>query len=272
MAKVAITEQYLTDIADAIRSKTSSVATYKPSEMAQAISDISGGTVNLKDYIIRPDAELVLSDTYDAYAVADEELTIPAYSTTASTIKTYTNLSTYTIDPDNYLYQVLVRMMTIPTYNVATKGKGRIEYFVGAQAYELIVTPAGEVAALLDGTANASSYVAFTGTKGFNRITYWSTASAVALYNSAAYGFNYGACAPAISGTKITLRSPYFTARGNTTYFTSTYMGAVTDVRLQYKVELYRTPKGNLNIDGWEANTQADHLYNCIASTSHKLT
>lgn len=43
MTKVAITETYLTDIADAIRQKAGSVDTYKPSEMAGAILDISGG-------------------------------------------------------------------------------------------------------------------------------------------------------------------------------------------------------------------------------------
>ena len=44
MAKAAITEQYLTDIADAIRSKTGiSDVTYYPSEMASAIMTISGG-------------------------------------------------------------------------------------------------------------------------------------------------------------------------------------------------------------------------------------
>lgn len=43
MAKVAVTETYLTDIADAIRQKTGSVDTYKPSEMAGAILDIPSG-------------------------------------------------------------------------------------------------------------------------------------------------------------------------------------------------------------------------------------
>ena len=44
MSKVAITEQYLSDIADAIREKTGlSTATYRPSEMASAILTISGG-------------------------------------------------------------------------------------------------------------------------------------------------------------------------------------------------------------------------------------
>lgn len=46
MTKVAVTETYLTDIADAIRQQTGSVDTYKPSEMASAILDISGGASN----------------------------------------------------------------------------------------------------------------------------------------------------------------------------------------------------------------------------------
>ena len=46
MSKVAITEQYLSDIADAIREKTGlSTATYRPSEMASAILTISGGGI-----------------------------------------------------------------------------------------------------------------------------------------------------------------------------------------------------------------------------------
>lgn len=43
MAKVAVTNSYLSDIADAIRYKTSLQKTYKPSEMANAINSISGG-------------------------------------------------------------------------------------------------------------------------------------------------------------------------------------------------------------------------------------
>ena len=43
MAKVAITEKHLEDIADAIREKTGLMNTYYPSEMASAILSISGG-------------------------------------------------------------------------------------------------------------------------------------------------------------------------------------------------------------------------------------
>lgn len=43
MSKALITEQYLTDIADAIRAQLGVATEYKPSEMAAAIASISGG-------------------------------------------------------------------------------------------------------------------------------------------------------------------------------------------------------------------------------------
>ena len=41
MSKVLVTESYLTDIGDAIRNKNGSTTKYKPSEMADAINDIT---------------------------------------------------------------------------------------------------------------------------------------------------------------------------------------------------------------------------------------
>ena len=48
MAKVLVTESYLEDIGDAIRAKLETQDTYKPSQMANAISQISGGTLITK--------------------------------------------------------------------------------------------------------------------------------------------------------------------------------------------------------------------------------
>ena len=44
MSRVTVNEQYLQDTADAIREKTGSSDTYKPSQFASAIADISGGS------------------------------------------------------------------------------------------------------------------------------------------------------------------------------------------------------------------------------------
>lgn len=51
MSKGLVTDQYLTDIADAIRSKLGGSDTYTPAEMAAAISSISsgGGSVTVTD-------------------------------------------------------------------------------------------------------------------------------------------------------------------------------------------------------------------------------
>lgn len=43
MAKVLVTESYLSDIADSIREKLGTEDTYKPGEMSAAIDEISGG-------------------------------------------------------------------------------------------------------------------------------------------------------------------------------------------------------------------------------------
>jgi len=45
MAKGLVSQRYLTDIANAIRSKTGEARTYKPSQMAQAIMRIPSNTV-----------------------------------------------------------------------------------------------------------------------------------------------------------------------------------------------------------------------------------
>lgn len=44
MSKVLVTESYLTDISNAIRSKNGSSTKYKPSEMAAAIKSLTGGS------------------------------------------------------------------------------------------------------------------------------------------------------------------------------------------------------------------------------------
>ena len=58
MAKVLVSDQYLTDIANAIREKNETNITYTPSQMANAILSISnensGGSINLQDKTVTP--------------------------------------------------------------------------------------------------------------------------------------------------------------------------------------------------------------------------
>lgn len=82
MAKVTITEQYLEDIADAIRSKSSSSATYTPPQMAAAILAIpTGGTINNQNKAVTPN-ETEQSITFDSGYTGLGTVTVGAISST----------------------------------------------------------------------------------------------------------------------------------------------------------------------------------------------
>ena len=49
-------------------------------------------------------------------------------------------------------------------------------------------------------------------------------------------------------------------------------MNALSDIRCQYVIDVYRAPIGELNVDGWEQDQALQHMINCINSDGHKLT
>ena len=275
MAKeVKVTTQYLTDIANAIRGKNGSSDTYTPAEMASAITNLPGGATVLQRGILRPDAQLVTSYSYDKHLYADEKIEPIAYTTTSTTVKASESLTpTVTCDFTNYSYMVLIRMATIPEYSISTVGKGREEYALNGAIYEITETPANEIAAIIDPTEKYTSIGRSVYQAGnFVREVYYSSGTAITFYGSAAYGYNQTVTAPSLSSSTLTLKSPAFIARGSTTYFVNTYMNAVTDVRYQYIIEVWRAPKNNLNLDGWGIGTQAMHIIDCVNNNSCKLT
>ena len=116
MAKVAITEQYLEDIADAIRDKTGVNVTYYPAEMADAISTIASsggitpsgtlsisenGTYNVTSYV---SAEVEVASGGGGYVTqaADGSVTFSATSGPPTLIsKSITQNGTYNPTSDN---------------------------------------------------------------------------------------------------------------------------------------------------------------------------
>ena len=228
----------------------------------------------LKMGVLRPDAEVVKTFSYDKYINAGEGVTIPAYTTTATTLLASSSLTeTYTVDYTNYCYYILLRCVAIPTYSVSTVAKGRFEYMVEAASYELAEVPGGTMHGLLNSSLyvtgrNAAFYSIGTIGKGL----YYSSGTALSIYSGAAYGVYLTPTAPAVSSGVITFKTPALMIRGSTSYLTSTYFNAITDIRYQWIIELYRHSKGTLNIDGWSDQTQIMKAIECAQSATGKLT
>lgn len=222
--------------------------------------------------ILRPDAELVQTWASDTYAVADEGLEIPAYTTTAQTLKATENIATYDGTPSDYRYVILERMLTIPEYDIDTKAKGRLEYVLSVASYEWVYNPSGELATL-DGSKTYGQYSQMVAHAAATRYVYWSSASAIAPYTSTAYGFYQTVTAPTITSNKtITIKSPVIGVRGHTTYFSSTFMNALTDARLQYVIELWRIPVADGVTRGFTHESQIEHVINNIKNNGGTLT
>lgn len=240
----------------------------------------TAGLMDLKMGVIRPDAELIATLSDDVSWVNDLSLTIPAYTTTSQTLQAAENMTPTVAltDLDNYCYYVLERALTIPTYNVTTKGKGREEYQFCAAAYEIVSFPANTFSTLdgtkTYGTRNTAVYSA----GNYVRLVYWSSSSAITVYGSAAYGCTTTITAPTVSSSSslspsLTIKFPAIVIRGNTTYFTNTYMNATTDARTQFVAEVYKIPKASgWGVDCWGLKSQAEHVLDCIDTTNHDLT
>lgn len=271
MADYLVTDTELTSIANAIRTKggTSAQLVY-PTDFISAINAISPSLVR---YAIRPDATLVQRYTYDKYMNADESITIPSYSTSAQTVKASGSIGTITLDRNNYFYYVVERMLTIPTYTITTTGKGRCEFHMGAHIYDVVDIPASTIHALVDTSKlYTTRLMGVSASQAVYREVYYSSATALSVANTQAYGTVQIGVAPTVSGGVLTINSPTVSMRGHTSYFTSTYANIVTDIRAQYVIEVYKSPKNSLNIDGWGDQQLLEHLINCVNATNHKLT
>lgn len=246
-----------------------------PDSHGGTIIEINGtpSVATLNPWVMRPDAEVCYTLAYDKHIVADEGVTFPAYTTTSQTLMASQTISpTIPRTPADYNYYVAIRALSIPEYSVTTKAKGRVEYSFASAFYEVVDYPANTISALLDNTKlTALSYSIYAAGNNVGLI-YWTSGTAIGRYSSAAYGVAQTITAPTVSGTAITIKTPALITRGHTTYFTNTYMNAVTDVRYQYIIEVYRAPREHLSFDGWGLFNMSDHIMECVHSNTRKLT
>lgn len=218
--------------------------------------------------VIRPDAELIQRSAMDQFLIADQGIALPAYTTSAKTLKASTNITPTISVASDHDYYVTVFTFAKPYYSDETIAKGREEYCISAYLYELVQIPAGTYKAFNGKTVGVQrNFVAH----GLVRNLHWNTATSVALYTATTYGVAMGATAPTISGTTITLKTPTELIRGHTTYLTSDMWGKIDDIRFQFVIEAWRAPKNNLNIDGWELQQSMMHVLDCV-NDDGKLT
>ena len=245
--------------------------------------DIGGGTIieitastgtTLIRGVLRPDAELVQTYTYDEYLHADEGITIPSYTTSLTALISSVSLTpTITCDFATYDYYILVRMATIPEYNISTTGVGRQEYALDGRLLEVVRIPANTTHALVDPTKYyTSAYTQIVATGSNPMYVYYNSSSSLMSTGTNSYGYTQTMTSPTISTDTLTLKSPSFNVRGSTSYFSETYLNAVTDVRYQYVIDVYRSRKGDLNIDGWGVVSQWMKANEDILGSTHTLT
>lgn len=244
----------------------------------------SSSSVTLKMGVVRPDAELLQTWSDDYLLHTDKGITIPSYSTTATTLLTGgTALTpTVTLSNANYRYYLLQRFLTIPQYSITTLAKGRQEYTAMSMCYEIVAFPAFTFSALVNTTKYTSRNTAMIPAgNSFIRNVYWSSGTALSIYTANTYGCAQTIqTAPSISsGTAasptLTVYTPNATIRGSTTYLVNTFYNAITDIRCQYVIELYRIPVNTTStygMDGWGHYTQMLHNITCAQSSTHKLT
>ena len=162
-------------------------------------------------------------------------------------------------------------MLTIPSYSVTTKGKGRFEYGIASAAYEIVEVPANNLHTVIDNTKILTTrYVTIASVGNALCALYWSSGSAIAAVATAAYGTVQAVVAPTIASGVLTIKSPNLNIRGSTTYFTNTYFNKLSDIQYQYVIEVYRYPKNSLNYDGLGLSSQMMHIIDCM-NTNNKI-
>ena len=223
--------------------------------------------------VLRPDATLVKSIKQNYLLMEDEKITntnytssFPAYSTSSITLRTGSGtLDTISLDMDNYNYYIMICTLTYPIYNnVSTKGKGRTEYHFSENTYELIQINGNVFQALLDNTYSTSSAATLSSTGSFARLVYWSSGTAVTIYNGN-YGTYQTVTAPTYSSGTISIKDTNVGIRGSASYFSSTYYNAISDIKVQNIFDIYKVSK-NTNTKGWNNTSIVHHIANCIAN------
>lgn len=267
----AIADSTLTNIADAIRAKGVS-GTMSPSEMPSKIQNIPTGGVILKPIVQRGDAVLLQRWQGDDLLVEDLGIAVPAYSTSDKVLVTGAALEpTFTLDWVDYCYFICVRGLAYPIYNTTTKAKGMNELCVSGYQYEAVDVPPSTIYSIDGNKTITSRAAALTAMGSVGRTIYWTSSTAMTYVSNATYGVSVRGQAPTISSSVLTIKAPNYGIRGHATYCTSANVSKMTDIRFQYIIELWRSPKSYTE-DGFNLSHLLNGTFTDIRENGGTLT
>ena len=158
MTKVLVTESYLSDIADSIRSKTGSSATYTPAEMSDAIDGISssGG--------ITPSGTktITTNGSHDVTAYATASVSVPASAVDSGSVSISSNgthdvvgYATANVSvPASAVDSGSVTLTTNGTHNVVGYASAVVDVPTSSGG----ITPTGTINISTNGTYNVTNY------------------------------------------------------------------------------------------------------------------
>lgn len=236
-----------------------------------AFAEINTAVPQIQQIILRPDAELVQSWTYDKRIVADEGVTLPAYTTVNQTLKATEQLDEITADVDHYRYYVTARSLVIPEYNTTNTGRGRFEWSSMIASHGFVFTPMAELHPLIDGEYTIATNSAAVQGGASYRGLYFTSATGISIYATTTYGIWTSYAAPTYVIGKMRISSPSLTMRGQPNILDEPYWEALTDIRFQYIIEMWRVPIDSLGYSGWQEQQSIDKALDCLYSPSHKL-
>lgn len=238
------------------------------------LTDITqSGTITLKEGVLRSDAELVKKYNFDNLLVHDLEIAIPAYSTTAKTLVASASEATTVSMSTSYDYQVYERLLAYPIYKEGTAiATGRVEYWLQAMIRDIVEISPNSFKSMNGSKSYGTRIYGIFQAGCFYRELYWSSASALTTYSTNAYGVYMTSTAPTVSGTTLTIKTPAIMIRGHSTYLRSAVWSTIEDIRYQWISEVWRVPKGNLNLDGWGARQSTYHIFDNIQNNGGTLT
>lgn len=222
--------------------------------------------------------ESVFEWVSDLRLVADEDITLPAFSTSAKYLKPAQSVyePIPVTDADEYTYFVFNRVLIIPEYSTNTPSAGRQEYGLGFSMATIVDIPGTMVKGIADSTAHISTnwtgVFPLTNQAGqygqYRQNVYYDSAGALASYRITSTGYGFYPEIPGVSysNSEISLSSPNCMFRGHATYMSQANYNLITDVRFQYVIDVIKVPHDSIigQVMPW-------NLMNCAMDPSHSI-